>query len=460
MAVAGDDAEAGACLLQADSPAGCSDSAGDPYAESLQRQGLYRWRSSWLSRGALLSAALLACAAAGGTGVRSAASARFRLDAVARYFDLPFKFAWPWDQEAVHPNIAKEGPTTMSFYMYRAGGESFYPLENVNTASLEGVMWYLHNEVVASTPRKYGIDRIRRFKVQVHNTQEFFNVHKRQFGPFFAFDAGKCTTKATTADGESICDKTYHQYGFLVGCQTVSLENFRYLAPAPTTTACEPGSDACRAGLWFSLPGECPSMGIPQESIKANAALQNVDKYKTFNCRVRSPGGQCDQATGAPDCTYSVEEAGEVFLDDLAGIENYNFWWNASFTQCNKDLEAGIRADACEKHLEYSFELDRGVGTDFWDARGDEGRCLGRVQKALSLFTQKYSTMDARMDPPACDFDQFYEDEFTWPINHDGAGSSEYWSYSSGGPVSEALKQKFRTPAPKAVFQPGPDKVH
>ena len=34
----------------------------------------------------------------------------------------------------------------LEFYVYRAMGDSSYPLENVNAANAAGVMWYLHNE--------------------------------------------------------------------------------------------------------------------------------------------------------------------------------------------------------------------------------------------------------------------------------------------------------------------------
>jgi len=377
-----------------------------------------------------------------------------RPEAAIRWFDLPFRWAMPWDQEPVHANIATDGPKTLSFYMYRAGGEFAYPLENVNAGSLEGVMWYLHNEVVASAPRKYGIDRIRRYRVQVHNTQELFNVHKKQFGPYFAFDAGRCTTAGIN------CAKAYRQYGFVVGCQPIPAQSFKYLSLQQTVASCEPGSEKCRAGIWYSLPGECPSKGIPQESINANEADQNVIQYKNLDCRLRMPGGRCDRATGAPDCTYSVEDAGEVFLDELAGIVDYNFWWNTSFDQCMREKQAGVRVAPCEKHLEYILELDRGVGTDFWDARGDASRCRGRVDKALNMFAQKYPTMDVRLDAPICDFDMYYKDEFSWPQNHDGARPSEFWSYSQGGTVPQAYREKFATPPPKAMYQPGPDSVH
>merc|ERR1740123_1101309 len=126
-----------------------------------------------------------------------------------------------------------EGPEELNFYMYRAGGDAAYPLENVNTASLEGVIWYLHSEVVTSAPRKYGIDRIRRYSVRVKNTREFWNVHHRNFGPYMAFDAAACTTND---NGEDICGEMYNHYGFLVGCQTVSARQPRARPIAPSAS--------------------------------------------------------------------------------------------------------------------------------------------------------------------------------------------------------------------------------
>lgn len=350
--------------------------------------------------------------------------------------------------------VQEDGPQEMNFYMYRAGGPAYYPMENVNTGSLEGVMWYVHNEVVTSAPRKYGIDRIRRFQVRVHNTQEFWNVHKTQFGPFMAFDAGRCTT--VNQGGQDICDQMYRQYGFIVGCQAVASGVAAYYHRQPSTTACDPGTMDCYKGLWYSLPGECPSQGIPQLQIDANLDDQDVDLYKTADCRMRMPGGLCDAATGTPDCTYSIFPAGEVYLNELSGIDNYDAWWNTSFEICMGQYARGERLEPCEKNIEFNAEMDAGIGTDFWDGRLDPVNCSNRMDAVRRLFADKFPGLPATVDEPVCDFDAFYQDEFAWPINHDGAAESEWWNYRNAGPVPTPVQYEFNTPAPVAEIQYAP----
>lgn len=320
----------------------------------------------------------------------------------------------PGYTDAREAQATAQGPTPMNFYMYRATGDAEYTFSNVNAADLEGVLWYLHNEVVTSAPRKYGIDRIRRYQVTVKNPQEFWNVHRKQFGPFFAYDAGKCTTK----DGaENICDKIYRQYGFLVGCQPVSPGKAAYLTPY------------MQPPMWYSLPGPCPSMGIPQNSIDANMASQNVDKYKTAECKYKMPGGLCDKATGAPECTYSVWPAGEILLDELSGIQDYQNFWNTSYEHCFKEVRLGQRQGPCVKNMEYHEGMDSGVGNHFWDRRLDPAKCAERVNAALYLFSTKFPGVPTSVPTPICDFDSLYQGEFTWPVNHTGAVPSAFWSF-------------------------------
>jgi hypothetical protein len=312
--------------------------------------------------------------------------------------------------------------------MYRAGGPVDYPVENVNTADLEGVFWYLHNEVVTSVPRKYGIDRIRRYKFTVHNTQEFWNVHKRQFSPFLAFDAARCTT---LDNGQDLCSLIFGHYGYVVGCQTVAQDKAMYLSDRVTTTSCPPNSYQCRAPVWYSLPGPCPSGGIPQDIIDANMATQNIDEWKTADCKYHNPGGRCSAATGAATCSYSYEPAGEIMLDELVGIPNYQVFWNTSYEQCTIDVQAGTKTGPCLKNKEYDELTDAGVGTTFWDGRGDAEKCKTRVDAARVLFKAKFSDQPAELIPPTCDFDTVYGGEWQWQPNHTLGVEDPWWTINS-----------------------------
>lgn len=219
-----------------------------------------------------------------------------------------------------------------TFYMYRAMSDSNFPPENVNTANLAGVMWYLQHEVVTVTPRKFGITRIIRLKVQTKATQPLLN-RGMNFGVRFAFDSGTCT-------GPFNCTEAWEKYGYFVGCN--SLGDFPYPKEAPYYSG----------GIWFSLPGECPSRTF---------------KDKDVACSAVEPGGFCHGTpTGRGDCTYTYEKAGEINVDDLEG----------------------------------------GDPAGFWASPTDEGSCADRVESARALFISKYPHDPDDLDLPAprCDF--------------------------------------------------------
>jgi len=315
------------------------------------------------------------------------------------------------------------GPQAHTFYMYRAQSNANYPLENINTADLAGVMWYLHNEVVQNTPRKYHIDRIKRFKVTVKNTWEFWNAHKRQFSAFVAYDAARCSTP--------VCKDIYHQYGFVVGCQMCDTRVAAYLAKDQTNWNCKKGEDNCRAPIWYSLPGPCPAMGMQNKEINPNKVGLDVNKAKTPECLKRMPGGHCKNATGAPDCTYSYEEAGEIKLDELVGIDDYNEFWNISYTRCaNKVARGELPTDhKCQHQKEYVKHLDKGVGTSFWDGIHDKDKCTDRMNSVRRLFKKHYPSFPLSLPEPACEFDMYYDGEFKWKINHSGTEPSNWWDH-------------------------------
>lgn len=240
-----------------------------------------------------------------------------------------------------------KGPIDMKFYLYRAQSDAEYLPDNINAADLPGVLWYLHNEVVVSTPRKYGVTRILRFEVTMQNTQDLYDDTRSQFGPYVAFDMGKCTVPN--------CERLWDKYGYVVGCQTLG----------PTYTSATTG----KAGSWYSLPGPCPNMAF--------------DTPKTDQCILANPGGSCDKVTGARSCTFHIERAGEISLNELVGIQDYR-----EFKSSGKQ--------------EYSVLQDQGVGLSFWDGKNDPANCARRVRRAQELFRQHYPERPVTLAEPPC----------------------------------------------------------
>lgn len=251
-------------------------------------------------------------------------------------------------------------PRVMSFYAYRAQGDSLYPMENVNMADLPGVMWYLQNEVVVSTPRKYNITRILRYKVTMENTEEHYVATKRQFGPFVAFDAAMCTVPN--------CDNIWLKYGFVVGCQTLNVSMQNYVPFSQN--GCIPPH--CKSGSWYSFPGPCPS--------------KHFDN-KSHTCTSMMPGGACGM--GQPwgqTCTYMTEPAGEIRLDDLVGIGNYTKFLHS-------------------RSFEYNATSDRGKNFSWWDGRHDQVNCTWRMTQVKEMFETYFPTADPTLrdsEPPPC----------------------------------------------------------
>ncbi|CAK0905465.1 unnamed protein product [Prorocentrum cordatum] len=179
----------------------------------------------------------------------------------------------------------------LEFYMYRAQSDHDYPMENVDTADLAGVMWYLHNEIVVAVgrTRKYGVTRIRRFKVKMRTTWAYYNSHRRQFGSFVAFDSGHCTVPD--------CDRIWMRFGALPGCQHVDTQRERaaYMSDVKTYIGDDCEGYQCRPPVWYSLPGSCPN---------------HNNEEKTPECIRDLPGGLCDAATGDRSATTKGAAAG------------------------------------------------------------------------------------------------------------------------------------------------------
>jgi len=267
----------------------------------------------------------------------------------------------------------------ITFYAYRAAaGSDDNVLENSVVMDLAAVLSYIHLHVVLESPRAFGIDRIKRWKVTVRTTREYFNAKNgRSFGWFWDFQDGKCVDEK--------CDEYFRHYGMIVGCAQAPMNEFQ---EAPYWSFPDDGDDnpVAHVGLRWSLPGACPAQG----------------KDADASCREQLPGGQCGMAVGAPDCTYSAEDAGEIMLDELAGIQDY------------KRFVAG---GGCE----YDPDTDSGSQNHFWDGMGTRLQCSRRIDAAYFLFGEKYPDLAASMAEPSCDAVGTADGELVQPLNHSGA---------------------------------------
>jgi len=267
-----------------------------------------------------------------------------------------------------------------TFYVYRAQDENTYAPENINAASIAGVLYYLHHEVVITCPRKFGITRIRRLKVTVRNTCDLYKAKKTQFGPYVPFDSGKCTIPG--------CEKNWDMYGPVVGCQHIPFNSgiFAAYCRKPDGGTFE----HCNYAQWFSLPGPCPS------------------KYwmnKTKECKAEVPGGLCKHPSGAKDCTYNVEPAGDLHLDEL-------------YDTPRKDM-----TEFCKTKNEYNNQTDKGVGVSFWNGIYTPMACQERINAVHAAFKKKYPDMPAKLEEADCDY---YETDPKDYLVRTGSGFPRY----------------------------------
>lgn len=253
-------------------------------------------------------------------------------------------------------------PLKLTFYMYRAQSDKVYLPENVNLADLPGVLWYLHNEIVAATPRKYNVSRILRYKIDLQTTNDVFDEYKTQFSPFMAFDNGRCTTPG--------CMEKYRKYGYTPGCQLLDTRIMGYVSTFQTSKECNATEFNCPA-VWYSLPGRCPSRSM---------------RSKDDRCSEDEPGGACAKVTGAKSCTYSYQAAGEIRLDDLSGIEgSYLSWW-------------------MKGNKEWDPNTDHGKNCTFWDGIRDRKKCMERVRIVATMFQERYPFLPGTYGSPPCNF--------------------------------------------------------
>lgn len=297
----------------------------------------------------------------------------------------------PEDKRLLKPSDGK----TMTFYAYRAqsppGPEGYYAVENVNLASMGGVLWYLHNEIIQTCwgagstggsihggtgrhgDRKFSISRIRRLKVTYKASQPLLDKGMN-FGPLCSFDAGECTGPHRGTYWSGVGSgwggkNELDEYGYTIGCGKIGEWPHQHWSS---------GKKYPNA-MWYSVQGSCPAVTYNK---------------KWDSCKMELPGGACDDPTGAGNCTFKIEDAGEIDLDELVGIKPR---WKSRSEFCHR---CGVEGGAWARGgCGLSF-----WGHNIWDVKSNQEQ----VKKALDMFAKKYPNDPTPEDypDPVCDFDK------------------------------------------------------
>jgi len=251
--------------------------------------------------------------------------------------------------------------------MYRAQSDEDYSFSNVNAADVEGVLDYLHNEVVTSCPRKNKITRILRKKVTFAPNLSFKRNPSRMMSRWAQFQNGFMTQFSNGYTDRDAFDGSVN-----VGCKK---EDYAGLQ-----------------GYGYSLPGRCP-FSLDFNSIYNQYQNGGDAYYNQYGsnpvvngCFQTQQSGLCDctQKVGTGSCSYHVEDAGEVYLNDLSGINtDYNSWCAAG-------------------NVEYNTREDRGFGTSFWNGKNDKANAARRVEAVKRAFAQKYPHLPTNLGVEDC----------------------------------------------------------
>merc|ERR1711972_329404 len=100
-------------------------------------------------------------------------------------------------------------------------------------------------------------------------------------------------------------------------------------------------------------------------------------------CMHQQKGGACNTSALIGDCSYYVEQAGEIDINELTGIDDYK-------TFC------------LDGSLEFDKVTDRGVGLRFWDGFGDDQMCKRRMHKLSYKFQHDYPDLVVSLGEPPC----------------------------------------------------------
>jgi len=245
-----------------------------------------------------------------------------------------------------------DGPRLQTFYVYRALKEEENLTSNFDAMSMSGILYHLQTAVLGC-PRTGEITRIKRLKVTMKNTPEAYRTFKTQFAPLLAYRNQQCISPS--------CEQSFQSRGYAVGCLVQERGQPCYLK-----------EDCSSDSLHYSFPGPCP--------LSAAGA-------KTEECLAQYPGGLCDEPTGTDNCTFHVEDAGTVTLDELSG----------------RNASQSLQDWCAAGNLEWDPATDRGVGMNFWNGLHNDPLRKERMYKLGYLFWKKYPSFPKRLsDPRGC----------------------------------------------------------
>lgn len=309
--------------------------------------------------------------------------------------------------------LRSDKPEAITYYAYRATNADSVPAENINLANLEGIMMYLHHEVIwdeKGSRRKFGIDRVRRYRVSMKPTRDAFNGRggrgwpqdvRPQYTTFSAFDYGMMANPARGVPSVGCGSSEIRGWGVYSG-QTYG-ENVTYYSlpgkcysrpidsPLHKTMPMTHGDYAhkdrtCvsriqdseeRAAMSACLQGNAPPTtrrALDDHVLSCNAPDANplYILCKDGQCSGKEPGGMCgNPPRGDWGCTFSAAEIGYIMIDDLEGKPD-------SYSQPG--------------------------GVCFWDGKNDPVRARERTLRLAQLFQQKYPDIPGDMPGPKCPF--------------------------------------------------------
>lgn len=261
-----------------------------------------------------------------------------------------------------------------TFYVYRSSPMAETFVGGFNVANDVGVMMHIHMENARShrpfLPGELdGGWYIRRFKVKVRATT-LLQAQGMTFGPRYNVASGRCSGLFPISNPTVY--PAFERLGRAPGCRNMATHPVMDPWLQEEYPGIWTGSyfHLDSPPIWYSFPGPCSDRPYTE---------------RDSECEKKDPGGLCTGTpTGAEDCSYSIEPAGNITFGELAGIQDYDVFY----------ANGGV---------DYNWREDTGVDTCFWDHRADSAACQKRVDRLRHVFAKKFG-VDKDVEEAFCDY--------------------------------------------------------